>query len=49
METGQREEHKLATIDVEAIPLDEIVGTLNGPLAVKIDTEGAEPFVVLGG
>ena len=47
--TGQWGEHKLATINVEAMPLDEIVGTLNGPLAVKIDTEGAEPFVVSGG
>jgi FkbM family methyltransferase len=47
--TGQLGEHKRATIDVEAVPLDEIAEGLNGPLAVKIDTQGAEPFVVSGG
>lgn len=46
---GQLGEHHRPTIDVEAMPLDEIAGNLNGPLAVKIDTQGAEPFVVLGG
>jgi FkbM family methyltransferase len=47
--TGRCEEDKRATIDVEAMPLDEIAGNLTGPLAVKIDTQGAEPFVVSGG
>ena len=47
--TGQYGEERRTTIDVEALPLDEIAGNLNGPLAVKIDTQGAEPFVVLGG
>jgi FkbM family methyltransferase len=47
--TGRYEEEKRATIDVEAMPLDEIAENLNGPLAVKIDTQGAEPFVVSGG
>ena len=46
---GHYGEEGRATIDVEAMPLDEIAGNLNGPLAVKIDTQGAEPFVVSGG
>ena len=46
---GNYGEERRATIDVEAMPLDEIAGNLNGPLAVKIDTQGAEPFVVSGG
>ncbi len=37
------------TISVQAAPLDTIVPHIWGPLAVKIDTEGAEPFVVVGG
>jgi FkbM family methyltransferase len=47
--TGRNGEERRPTIDVEAMPLDEIAGNLAGPLAVKIDTQGAEPFVVLGG
>jgi FkbM family methyltransferase len=47
--TGRYGEEKRASIEVEAMPLDEIVGNLDGPLAVKIDTQGAEPFVVTGG
>jgi len=47
--TGRYGEHNRCTIDVEAVPLDEIAGNLNKPLAVKIDTQGAEPFVVSGG
>jgi FkbM family methyltransferase len=47
--TGFYGEEKRTTIDVEAVPLDEIAGSLTGPLAVKIDTQGAEPFVVSGG
>jgi len=31
------------------VSLDEIAGNLNEPLAVKIDTQGAEPFVISGG
>jgi len=46
---GRIEEHEQATIDVEAVGLDEIAANLNGSLAVKMDTQGAEPFVVLGG
>jgi FkbM family methyltransferase len=47
--TGQLGEEKRATIAVQAVSLDEIAGNLNGPLAVKIDTQGAEPFVISGG
>ena len=46
---GRLEEEKRTTIDVEGIPLDEIAGNLDAPLAVKIDTQGAEPHVVAGG
>jgi FkbM family methyltransferase len=42
------EERRLTT-EVDAVPLDEIAGGLSEPLAVKIDTQGAEPFVVSGG
>jgi hypothetical protein len=31
------------------MPLDDMVGHVAGPLAVKIDTQGAEPFVIAGG
>jgi FkbM family methyltransferase len=46
---GRIGEENRSTIEVDAVPLDEIAGSLNGPLAVKIDTQGAEPFVVSGG
>ena len=36
-------------ITVPAAPLDTLVGEIASPLAVKIDTQGAEPFVVAGG
>jgi FkbM family methyltransferase len=47
--TGRYGEERRATIDVEAVPLDEVAGNLNGRLAVKIDTQGAEPLVISGG
>jgi len=37
------------TIQVEGVALDEFFGELLGPVAVKIDTQGAEPFVIEGG
>jgi FkbM family methyltransferase len=37
------------TIDVEAVPLDDLLDRVQGKLAVKIDTQGAEPSVVAGG
>jgi FkbM family methyltransferase len=37
------------TIEVTAMPLDEFLDKISGPLAVKIDTQGAEPFIIAGG
>jgi FkbM family methyltransferase len=42
-------EDQRPTVKIDALPLDEIVGPVEGPLAVKIDTQGAEPFVIQGG
>jgi FkbM family methyltransferase len=36
-------------IEIPAVPLDDFVDKVTEPLAVKIDTQGAEPFVVAGG
>jgi FkbM family methyltransferase len=40
---------KRPTITVDAAPLDSIAGNRRGRLAVKIDTQGAEPFVIASG
>jgi FkbM family methyltransferase len=48
-EPGLLEEHTRRTINVEAVRLDDLVDSVDGALAVKIDTQGAEPFVVAGG
>ena len=37
------------TVEVPAIPLDDFLDRITMPLAVKIDTQGAEPFVISGG
>jgi hypothetical protein len=37
------------TIQVEAAPLDQFDGEVTGAVAAKIDTQGAEPFVIAGG
>ena len=37
------------TVDVPALPLDDFLGRISRPLAVKIDTQGAEPFIISGG
>ena len=37
------------TLDVQAAPLDGLVASVSEPLAVKIDTQGAEPFVISDG
>jgi FkbM family methyltransferase len=37
------------TVQVPAVPLDDYFDRIAGPLAVKVDTQGAEPFVVAGG
>ena len=36
-------------IEVPAVPLDDFADRIPGPLAVKIDKQGAEPFVIAGG
>jgi FkbM family methyltransferase len=47
---GAENEHSWATITVNAMPLDELAGAWSAErLAVKIDTQGAEPFVYEGG
>lgn len=43
------EEQSRETITVRGRPLDAIIPAVVGPLAVKIDTQGAEPFVIAGG
>lgn len=47
--TSPQGEDERPTISVPAAPLDVLVGEIGAPLAVKIDTQGAEPFVVAGG
>ena len=42
-------ETRWRTIAVKMAPLDDLVPPYDGPLAVKIDTQGAEPYVVAGG
>jgi FkbM family methyltransferase len=37
------------TVEVPAVPLDDFADRVTGPLAVKIDTQGAEPFIIAGG
>jgi FkbM family methyltransferase len=37
------------TVEVVALPLDDFLNRVSGPLAVKIDTQGAEPFIIAGG
>jgi FkbM family methyltransferase len=46
---GVFEEEKRRTISVSAVPLDEFLADANPPVAVKIDVQGAEPYVVEGG
>jgi FkbM family methyltransferase len=36
-------------VEVAAVPLDEFIESLDGAVAAKIDTQGAEPFVIAGG
>ena len=40
---------KRRTIRVKALPLDAVVQEFNGPLAAKIDVQGAEAAVISGG
>jgi FkbM family methyltransferase len=46
---GQWHEDERPTVKVAAVPLDEIAPKLDGALAIKIDTQGAEPFIFEGG
>jgi FkbM family methyltransferase len=46
---GEFNERKRRTIEIDAVPLDDLVTPKRMPIAVKIDTQGAEPFVTLGG
>ena len=48
-EPGVLGEQHRRTIDVDAAPLDDIVPPFAGTAAIKIDTQGAEPFVIEGG
>jgi FkbM family methyltransferase len=48
-EAGALSEQFRKTIVVEAVRLDDVVEVKRKPLAVKIDTEGAESFVIEGG
>jgi FkbM family methyltransferase len=36
-------------VEVNAVPLDEFAGTVDGAVAAKMDTQGAEPFIIAGG
>ena len=46
---GQQGEESRKAIEVPAVALDKIVSEPKLPLAVKIDTQGSEPFVFAGG
>jgi FkbM family methyltransferase len=46
---GRLGEDQRRTIEVQARPLDEAVSELRPPVAIKIDTQGAEPYVFAGG
>jgi FkbM family methyltransferase len=48
-EPGSMHEHTRKTVTVDADALDSIIPPLSGPVAVKIDTQGAEVFVFKGG
>jgi FkbM family methyltransferase len=50
-------DHRLTTgtvpgrrsIEIPAVPLDDFLDKIDRPLAVKVDTQGAEPHVIAGG
>jgi FkbM family methyltransferase len=46
---GRLNEQRRRTIEVDAIPLDDLITPKRMPIGVKIDTQGAEPFVIAGG
>jgi hypothetical protein len=46
---GDMDEHNRQKISVPAKRLDDVIADTAGPIGVKIDVQGAEPFVVAGG
>jgi len=47
---GALDEQDRPTVPVRAVPLDDfLTDPLVGPVVVKVDTQGAEPYVVAGG
>ncbi len=50
-------DHRLTTgivpvrnsIEISTVPLDDFLDQIAGPLAIKIDTQGTEPFIIAGG
>jgi FkbM family methyltransferase len=46
---GRHGEERWGSVKVEALPLDELLPEVPGPAAIKIDVQGAEPFVFEGG
>jgi len=46
---GKLNEETWETVNVAAQPLDNIISDFEAPLVVKIDTQGAEPFIISGG
>jgi FkbM family methyltransferase len=46
---GRVDEEKRQVIEVQCVRLDDMNLPIHGPLFVKIDTQGAEPFVISGG
>jgi FkbM family methyltransferase len=46
---GEKNEHHRQKISVSAKRLDDVIADVTEPLAVKIDVQGAEPFVIAGG
>jgi FkbM family methyltransferase len=48
-QAGEHGEECWSTVRVEALPLDDLIPEGDAPMAIKIDTQGAEPFVFEGG
>jgi FkbM family methyltransferase len=46
---GELDEHSRNRISVQAKRLDDLITEASDPIAVKIDVQGAEPFVIAGG
>jgi len=46
---GTLKEESWHTVKVDAMPLDNVLSGYDTPLIAKIDTQGAEPFIIAGG